>query len=296
MHKLTHVFLSALLALPLISCHDNTGRELSEIRNADAADSVAYLFGRMKAHEYWQYATSDTVYRHRDQIDSYLEGVEDALHAVRDNDPAYNAGRRMGLRLANIMETMKVRYNLDIDKEMVLDGFQYGLRDDYDQDELQVQQDFYEILDRFKTKKEVSDRKEALEAIRKEATLGHYSKISDNLYCRLQKPGEGPKAKRGQQIYAAVDYARINGDDIGIPSPDQMVVGSKGMPEVLITAFCQLSKGGRATFLTSALALFGRRADVMNLEPADPVVVTITLNDIVTEGNGLDSNKLPVIH
>ena len=178
---------------------------------------------------------------------------------------------------------------------MLVTGLLYGMQGDSVINELQVQDDFFAILDRMRGKREREARAEVAEILRREGKAHQLTRINDSLYVKLLSPGKGPDAKVGDVVYARIDYIHSNGDDLGIPSPEQLKVGAAGMPQVLTEAFCHLAQGESARFYTSALALFGRRADALGLDPEDLVIVGITLNDIVTSDTHTDSANLPVV-
>lgn len=275
------IFLAACLLLPLASCRDNRAESISELHLDNAADSLLYYYVQLRAYQYWQHAVNDTSMRSRMSRDEFLHGVEDGFNAYLRNDTMYNEGRRAGFRLAETIGRMEKKYGRKLDRKIVLPSFRYGLRDSADIPALEYQQEFYRLRGEIMAQQRVDKRQEARNALASEAKTHHLKKVNDDLYYLVTHPGHGPYASRGDVVYVDVDYTRTNGDDLGMPSPERVEVGSEGMPEVMTLSYEKLNKGASGVFMTSAGALFGDRASIIGLDTDAPVIITITLTDII---------------
>lgn len=278
---------STLIASALVilsSCGQNKGADLSDISNPTAGDSMMYYFGQVRAHEYLEDANTDTTLRSQEQREKYLEGIRKGMAAIRDDkdEDTYNRGVRVGTRMAyNILEFEKV-YGIQLDEDVLLASIEKGLFNAGDIPELDYQKKFYTLLGELKLRAQAKDREKSQLSLIEEARERNLSKLYDNLYYRITRKGTGPYAHHGDAIYVAVSYQRANGEDIGMPSPEMVTLGAPGVPEVLNRAYSRLTKGSSAVFATTADAVFASRSEIMGMKPSEVMIMTITLNDIVS--------------
>lgn len=276
---------AALLAAAVFgleSCGHSTGKDISEYPDASMTDSLLFYYVQLRAHEFWETAEKDTTFRSHKARERFLDGLEDGFNAVIRDDDYYNMGMQAGVRLAINLRNFDKRYDIDIRTDKAVPSFRYGLRDGADIDVMKCQEEFYRLLDQLKrTQRERSHRQAQLSLI-EEARHQEMTKISDNLYYRVIKKGSGQYAEFGNSIYVTVSYERADGQDMAVPSPGLVTVGSPGVPDALNNAYTRLNKGAVALFATTAEALFGSRTYIMDLKPEDVILVSITLNDIVS--------------
>ena len=285
---LTSTFLLlALLPLCLLSsCGGSRGKELSEFPEASTGDSLLYYYIQLRALEYWDNARVDTMLRHPEQREKFLQGVEKGLSLVGDEE-AYNRGLRLGVRLAYNLREFEQKYGVDLDDNIIAASLRNGLQDGKDIPALEDQKEFYRLLDKMKALLHDKMSGEALMDLSRQAEAHDLKKANDHLYYRILRPGQGREIQNGDVISVSVDYQRSDGDNLGLPSPIVVTVGDPGVPAVMDEAYRMLRQGTTAMFATTASDLFGTRTSIMGLQDDDVVVISLILNEIV---NSSESN------
>ena len=283
--------LSALLIV-LSSCDSNRGKSISDYPDANMGDSLLFYYMKMRAHEYWEEAENDTTLRNPEARKKFLEGVAEGLEIAKNDDKYYSYGVQTGMQMAlNILKFEKM-YDVRLDRELALESLSRGLDDAEGNNEIEYQNNFYKILDRMKSMQRSKDHEKAKMSLIEEARGRNMTKLSDDLYYKIMRKGSGPYASTGNSAYVKVNYDRADGVDFALPSPEFVTIGAPGIPDVLNRAYVRLNKGSVVQFATTAESLFGSRTYVMGLKPESVIIVTITLNEIVSphEENNAQNN------
>lgn len=265
----------------LAGCNNNNGRTLADYPEASTGDSLLYYYIQMRAHEYWDRAASDTMLNSAEQRERFAQGVEKGLSLVTDDDN-YNQALRIGIRMGINLRDFEKKYDIDLDDEIIMASLRNGLSDERDIDILEDQREFYRLLAEMKETIKGRDKEIASKALVKEAQSRKLQKLGDNIYYKIMREGSGPKVTDGDIIEVSADYQRIDGDNLGLPSPVTVTVGQAGIPKVMNLAYKTLKHGSMAQFATSAYQLFGSRTAIMGLNDSDIVIVSMILNNIVS--------------
>lgn len=264
----------------LASCGSKQeGKALADYNDIAAEDSLLYYYGQLRAQEYRQLAINDTNLRTPQEKEAFLRGVRDGFKMVGD-DEAYNRGVRLGVRMHINLQKFEERYDVDLDDDILLQSMAYGVYSKTDIPSETYQKQFYKLLGKMRLRRTEEKRGQARQSLVEEARKLNLAKISDDLYFRIERKGEGPNAEPGDVAYVSVAYRYPDGKDIGMPTPNMVNVGVQGMPSVMTEAFTRLNKGAKGVFATSAYALFGSRTEILGLNPADVVIVTISVSNI----------------
>lgn len=282
--------LIALTAISLSSCGAHEGKDISEYENPTSADSLLFFLVQLRAHEYWDQAVKDTAMRSPKARAQFIAGFRKGFNSIKEADDDYNRGLELGYRMAINLQKFEKMYDIEIPKEMATSNLQYGLRDGAEIPEFKYQDSYYQILNRLKKEQRDRDHERAQMTLEEGGNERQMTKISDNLYFRLIKKGGGPNAQYGQSAHVIVNYERADGEDIAVPSPGLVTIGAHGVPDALNNAYTRLNKGAVGQFLTTAEAVFGTRTYIMGMKPEDVLLVTITLNEIISpHGAAVDS-------
>lgn len=289
MKKLLPLLFILSLFVALTACsEEEKGRSLKDFPQATTGDSMIYYYAQLRAQDYWKKADADTSLRSLESRKEYLKGVRAGIEAVRKNHPAYNDGVRMGARMAVNLLKFESKYHVDLNDEILIASLAKGLYGYDDIPELQYQDEFYRLLGEMKRDKRKRDVEKVHATLTEVAQEMNLEKISDDLYFRIVHEGQGPNAHKGDIIYLTTDYQLTGERDLDIPSPEMVTVGASGAAPVMTQAYCKLNKGAVGVFATSAYALFGSRADIMNLKNSDVVLIYITINEIVDDPKNAD--------
>lgn len=282
------------LCVVLSSCSDREGKDISEYKDLTTGDSLLYYYLQYKALEYWERAENDTTLKSAEQRERFLEGVEKGISLVTD-DENYNKGLRLGVRLANNLRDFEKKYNVDLKDEIMIASLRNGLNDENNSSALDDQREFYRLLDKMKEILKTQKRAAADKSLQKAAAERGMKKVIDKLYYKNLRNGTGPLAKSGDIINISVDYEKLSGDNLGLPTPVTVTVGGDGVPKVMDAAYQLLNQGASASFVTTAYSLFGSRTPMMSLEEDDVIIVNMILNGIVrpTDENHPGSAVVP---
>ncbi|MDE6006074.1 MAG: hypothetical protein K2G67_00765 [Muribaculaceae bacterium] len=268
--------------LGLYSCDSKRGKDISEYENAKTGDSLLFYFVQLRAHEYWENAEKDTSMRSEEARARFIKGIEKGFNSVKESDKDYNKGLQLGVQLGMNLLRFETMYDIEIDNSITIPSFLYGLRDGQHNQEFEYQEEFYSILNRLKSMQRARDHEKARQSLVDKAREHKMSKIADNLYYRISKKGEGSYPQYGQSAHVHVNFERADGHDIAVPSPGLITIGAQGIPEVLNSAYMRLNKGSVGQFITTAEALFGTRIYIMGMKPEDVLLLTITMNEIIS--------------
>lgn len=286
---LTYAGFLAVVLFVLTGCKPQRGKALSDYSNLTTGDSLMYYYAQMRAIDYWDEARNDTSLRSVEERRKYLDGVIAGMKAIRkgEKNDIYNQGVRAGARMAMRFIDFENTYNVDLEDEILINSLMRGLESpDNEIPWDECQETFYRLLGEVKEKRREEISKDAQQTLVAVARKNNLSKIQPDLYYRIEKKGFGPYAKAGDAIFITVDYSLDDGEDIGMPPTERIVVGASGVPQVLDNAYMRLNKGSVAMFATTAQAVFGSRTDIMDLNPDDVLIIRITLNDIIP-ANGI---------
>ncbi len=270
------LFLAVLASCSGKSEGDNEVRQLSDYNGMSAGDSVAYYVGQVASLEYWQAARQDTLMQSREARDAYLKGLRAGYDALRDDD-AYNQGYYMGMQLAMQMKDFTGDFNTTVNKSILINSFEDGLKNDSILNKGDVQRGFTEVTSALQARKEADDRKSAEQELQKAGAASKWQAINPSLYAEAGKGGEGAVVKEGE----SVGFSMIINNDKGKPvdrrdNPD-MVVG-KTYAGPVTQAVLTMKVGETRTFHTYANALLGRFAQRYGMKGPEIVSFTITLS------------------
>lgn len=281
----------AILLFQMAACHSDQGRPISEMTDMNAVDSMIYYYGQMRAHDFARLATADTFLRQPENKEAYLKGLRDGFKLIEGDDEAYNLGARAGLSIALAAKRFERQYDAKPDHKLLLRSIEYGI---YNQDslrdlELSDQKKLSTLLRKLSIQQRQNDIKAAQEAVAQAAKKLGMTRVGPSLYSRMLKKSDGVQISKGMTIVADVDYSRLDGNDLGMPNPEELTVGSEGMPDVMTRAYSSLCDKESAEFITSAYEIFGERCAIIDLDPEDVILIKISINDCIDSLHNSDS-------
>lgn len=273
--KIKSFLTMAAAALMLASCHNSADNATATPDQSAKADSLMYYFGQLRGAEFKKAALNDTTLDDAAAKQEFIRGVQAGLNAVKADKEAYNQGLFLGMQMAMNMAQFKETYDVSLDSKSFMKGLREVVTSDSTVDEGKMQQEFYRIMGEFNTAKETRDKESASKALSEAASKQGMSKIADNLYGKASQGGEG-RIKEGDKVKLDMKLATVAGRDINAPLPSQITVGERMQDSPLTAAILSLKSGETGKFLTSANALFGQRAQQLELKPDDVISIEIT--------------------
>lgn len=291
--NLRHLTFIGLILTLFASCVPERGKTLSDFPDATTGDSLLYYYAQIRANEYWEKATNNPELKAPEERLNFIDGIRKGIEAMRikDDNEAYNMGVNMGVKIAERFIEFEHRYGVKFDDEILISSLIKGLEDSVDEvPMLEAQEQYYHLLRELKSKRRAELTPKVKQQLIELARDHHLSKIKNNLFYRIEKKGVGPYPASGDAIQISADYQLANGEVLGIPAEERLIMDSPGIPQVMDEAYSRLNKGSVGIFATSADALFGSRCRIMGVQPEDLVIVTITVNDIIPSGGKYHDN------
>lgn len=277
-----NILISGALAIMTMtgatSCGNDSGSSTgANLADASVADSVMYYFGQVNASEYWRGAERDTTLASEEARQAYLRGLQAGMNAFKNSDDNYNAGMMRGLQMAMNIKEFNETYGISANPKIMFDSLKEGLANDSAFDE-KAQAQFYEILGRLNAEKERKDREEATKNLIAYAGKSKMTKISDDIYASASASGDSIKLKQGDKVKLTVTATGLDGQAIDVPFPPVTEIGGRYSNPVMDTALESMSSGETRKFASTALALFGGRAERFGLKPDDVVILSIQVS------------------
>lgn len=251
------------------------GKSLEEANPKTTADSLSYFYGQLYAANYWQQSKGDTTFLTESARAAYLKGLEKGINMSSD-DEAYNEGLLVGLQLAMNCRSFNKQYDIEINKDLLVQSMAYGLRSDSTVDEASSNKALGEIMDRVEREKMQRDLKEVSAVIAPEAKKLGMKEVNDQLFSKVDKPGT-VTLKKGDLVDCSIVIS-VDGNQMDLPMPSETTIGQDFNPTSPIAQAISTMKGGEtATFATSGLALFGPRSEQRGVKKDQMIKMVITL-------------------
>lgn len=273
----------------------DSAKGLSSIKNATESDSVLYYFGQVTGQEYWRAADHDTTLQSEDARQAYLRGIRAGMNAVTSDDEQYNTGLMRGMQMAmNIIEFEKT-YGVKANPKIFIESLTAALAND-SAVEKDAQANFYAVLGRVSAAQEEKDRQEAATILNEYIKRTPMKQISADLYAKVLQKGDSAKLEKGQKVKIEVSATNDKGEEIGVPFPKDLEIGSRYSNDVLDKALTTMTNGEKTLFATTAFALFGQNADRLGVEPNSIVLLTISASKNGEAADKKDSNEIRPIN
>lgn len=275
------IFAGATSLLLFSACSNDNGdkiRTLADYDNVTTADSLLYYFGQLRAVDYWHYAYNDTTLKTRQSRDEYLKGLRAGLDAAQEND-AYNQGLSVGVQLAMNMQEFSDEYGVKLNRQIVFNAIQDGLKNDSAVNGGEANQMFRRVLEELNIQKEKNDRENAIATLEEAAKAGKWQKIGESLYAGPVKvQGNGPAVKSGDFVGVNIEINNTDGKEIDRRNQDRAKVG-QSFPGPVTEALLTMKIGESRVFYTTGPAMFGRFIGRYNVKPTQLLTFTLTVSE-----------------
>ncbi len=277
------------LAFSFSSCKQEVSDDVKTkeelLSSNEPTDSILYFLGQIRAYQYWKRTDSDSTLRSDDQREKFLKGVRDGLNMVQEDDPTYNYGLRLGIRVAEQIYQLEDDYDVQLHRKQFFSSLQNGLYTNEPINPLAMQAAYYQVLHGMEANHSKAESERTFRSIMGVAEEYDLKQVRTGLWWREVKPGHGPNIRPGDRITIEIDYTRTDGESLGMPSPEIQIVGRGSMPQVLTDAYCLLRDGSSAIFATSSQLVFGTRGDLIGLRPTNIILIHVTVQRVEHDSN-----------
>lgn len=254
---------------------DKTAAGMNELEGASAGDSMMYYLGQMRALEYWQQAEKDTTLQGEKARQDFMRGVRAGLGATGESD-AYDLGVYQGIQLAINFKNFEKDYATGrLHTDIMLRAMTVGMENDSAVNVNEARKELYNIMGRFEKEKADRDSKESLSGLASAVSKLGMKKISDRLYGKEIKAGNGTKFTPGEKLTVHIIVKDAAGKVLRVPMPREIVVGARYVSEVVSEALATMTMDGVSEFATSAYVMLGDRCSRLGLKPDQVLLMTI---------------------
>lgn len=278
MKKAIYTFIAS--SLLLAGCGKEKPAPLGNLGEPSLSDSLIYYYGLLEGESYLSDAKSDTTLLSYESRQRYLKGLRDGLRAVEEANDTYNQGLQTGIELALSLYGYNRKYGIDLNKELLYKSIAYKLESDSTPSLAESMAEFHRIVEKLDFNKREEMVKEMHLSLAQEGARLKMKKLSDDLYVMDSKTGTGDSIRRGDLVFATLNYVLENGRNLEMPAAQQLTVGGPTMPDVMIRVYTRMKKGGAAQYATTADALFGSHAYQLGLQPQEVVLMSVTINNV----------------
>lgn len=140
--------------LALGSCGRTAPHQLSEIKNATPADSLAYYLGAMRGIEYNHAAKGDSTLNSEMSRIQFIEGTRAGLEIINPEHEPYNRGVLLGVQIALNMNQFKEEYGVQLPEHVFLEALAYAVENDSSLNAPEIQSKLYHLVNKFASEKE----------------------------------------------------------------------------------------------------------------------------------------------
>lgn len=276
-------FFSLIALFLLLSSCGEKGQPapLGNLGQPSLSDSLIYYFGLLEGQEYLDMAAKDTVLLTRRERERYLKGLKDGLNAVAEINDTYNRGLQNGVELALALYDYNRKYGIDLNRGLLYQSIAYKLEGEGAPGVAEAMEEFHKVVEKLDFKKREEMVKDMHLSLAEEAKRLKMKKISDDLYVTDANPGMGDSIRRGDLVFATLNYILESGRNLEMPAAQQLIVGGPTMSEVMIEVYTRMKKEGSAQYATTAGALFGSQAYQLGLQPQEVVLMSVEINNVV---------------
>lgn len=279
MRNIIKTILIAAVSLSITACGPEKGKSIDQMKNLTTADSILYFYGQIRSHEYDKMAIRDTTLNGIEARKRYLDGLRKGFELVSKTDPSYNLGLKDGIDLAIRNNNFQEEFEIKSNSKILMQSMAYGILENDTISPLNAQTNFYNAVHNMNSKRVHEKLAEIHHDLAMEAEIRDMSKLDELLYKRVIEGGEGAEIRYGSHVDVYIRYAAQRGNDLGIPSPRNLVIDNQ-LPGVLAPMLLSMRDGEIASFATSAYTMFGNRIHSLGLSPKDIVFATITINSV----------------
>ena len=285
--KILRLLPLAGIALMAVSCQNGTNG-LSE--NSSQTDSLMYYLGQMNAADYLREANRDTAMKSESEKMVYLNGVRTGLASLKEGNEAYNKGFMLGMQMAAQMMSFSEQMDVKINKSSYVNSLSDALMADTMPNTALAQGEFRKVMQNIENAKNEKDKAESQESLKKVAENAGLPKLSDDLYGKVTNTTDGKTLAEGDEVTVEGKMTKEDGEALSMPiSPKGKIGNKRNFPEIISTALQNLKSGETGEYMTTAHALFGARAQQMDLKPTSIIKLTLTASLVPQEENNEES-------
>jgi len=279
--KIKALAISAISIALLASCSGNSGKSALNDKSS-ATDSLSYTFGELAAMQRAVTFEQDTTLRGDDARKDFDNGFNDGLKLLKEGKDGYNAGLVLGLNFAMQMQDMAKNQGIEINRNIMLSGYNTNAKDSVDPQAFQkIQERGARLISSIMGEK-VKGKVEEL------AKKGKYQKNND-LYYLVNHAGSGANLTNGQEAVLRINIMDKNRKELMPQLKEQQTpytVGSGYIP-ALEKVLPLMSQGAAYEILVAPQQVFGPNTPPM-VDQKEPVILTVEVVSLAKDSVAME--------
>lgn len=270
---------AAMSLLLLSACGGSApeGKSAADAGLKNVNDSVSYYMGMSMAGLYNQMTMSDTTLKTEAARKEMLKAFGEAMNTLQGKSDAEINGYLLALQAVMTGKQVEEQVDVKFNSTLFANGLSYAINSDSiagkSAEGNQMMQPMMMRLQTAKSDKLKAAGAKALAAYVKKG----YTKVSDNLYMKSVKAGNGAQLKDGDKVKLKMTAKDGKGNEINVPMPEKAQVGQLFMGSPMEKSFSQMKMGETAEFVTGAIEMFQNPQQMkqMGIDPEGLIVFTI---------------------
>lgn len=249
-------------------------KSIADAAPKTSADSLSYYEGMALAGVYQQMAGQDTTLKTDASKAEALKAFASALKQFEGKNDAEITGIIMAVQAIMQNKQMAEDFDLKFNTSLISNGLAYAMSADSLMQSPEAQQYLMTTFQRLQSQKMEKDSKAAQALMAGYAKKG-YTKVSDDLYTKVVKAGNGAQIKDGDRVKVNMTAKDAAGKPLSLPMPNEITVGQMFQGTPLATAMTRMKVGETAEYVAPVAAMFQNGAKQLGLEPGSVVVFNI---------------------
>ena len=281
--KIKSLALSAMGLMLLASCSGGSDKSALTDKSTPT-DSLSFTFGQMAAMQRAVSFEQDSTLKSADARKAYDQGFADGFKLLKADNEGYNSGLLLGLQLAMQMQDLNKNTGIELNRDLVLNGFNVSATDSVDPTAYQkIQERGARLMSAIMADKVKVKVDEA-------AKKGNYKK-EGNLYYIQNKAGQGAKLTTGQRAVIKLNVLDKNHKELmpNMKDPEMPWTVGDGQLPVLDKVLPMMQVGSAYEVIAGPQQAFGVQVPPM-IDQKEPVIITV---EVVSLGDSVAAPAAP---
>ena len=275
----------AAMSLLLLTACGGAAPDAKSIADAapkTSADSLSYYEGMALATVYQQMSGQDSTLKTDASKAEAVKAFAAALKQFEGKSDAEITGIIMAVQAIMQNKQMNEDFDLKFNTSLISTGLAYAMSADSLMQSPAAQQYLMTTFQRLQAQKMEKDTKAAQALMAGYAKKG-YTKVSDDLYTKVVKAGNGAQLKDGDRVKVNMTGKDAAGKPLSLPMPNEITVGQMFQGTPMAAAMTRMKVGETAEFVVPVAAMFQNGAKQLGLEPGSVVVLNIEVTGMADE-------------
>lgn len=281
----------------LASCSGNTGKSIKDANPGSQSDSISYYYGQMVAQSMFNTAAGDSALNTPEGREAFFKGYQAVLEMYMNADPAYAKGMELAMSSGTQLKSFATEVpEFKFNSSMLKDGFWYAFTGDSIRQEVSTAQTLMSPMVNAMVERQNKQNEETLKASMADYAKKHgMSKMEENKYSRIVKPGDGALIAKGDSVRMVITVKDAKGKTLDqFDKMENTGVVGKTIPET--SAFGRqlltMKSGSTVEVAEPAFSVLNQYAASLGYKQTDYFIYTVTVERMgSTPATPKSSNK-----